>query len=87
MDYKILWHEKAIDDLSSLDKKVARRIVDKVENHLIKSPEEFGKPLKGTFSGFFRYRIGDYRVVYYLDKEENTLKILNIGHRKEIYKE
>ena len=62
------------------------RILYKVSTHLIKSPAKLGKQLKGEYSGFFKYRIGDWRVVYYLDEENSTVTITKIGHRREVYK-
>lgn len=69
-------------DLRKLDKKEAKRILDKIEKDLGKNPDE-GRPLKGDFQGLFRYRIGDYRVIY--AKTVDGILVLRIGHRKDIY--
>ena len=65
---------------------MSERILYKVSTHLIKSPAKLGKQLKGEYSGFFKYRIGDWRVVYHLDEENSTVTITKIGHRREVYK-
>jgi mRNA interferase RelE/StbE len=43
------------------------------------------KPLKGILSGYYRYRVGDYRVVYEIDDHENIVTIILIAHRSKIY--
>ncbi len=84
--FEIRWHEKAVKDLKRLDKKTSRRIIDKVKNHLIKKPIKLSKSLKGRFQGLFRYRVGDYRVIFVLDYEKEELLILAVNHRKNIYR-
>jgi len=84
--FEIRWHEKAVKDLKKLDKETSRRIIDKVKNHLSKKPIKLSKPLKGRFQGLFRYRIGDYRVIFVPDYEKRQLLVLAVSHRKNIYK-
>ena len=86
MAYNIFLLGEALKELSSFDKKTAERILYKVSTHLVKSPAKLGKQLKGEYAGFFKYRIGDWRVVYHLDEEKKTITITKIGHRKEVYK-
>jgi mRNA interferase RelE/StbE len=82
--YKLEWNEKAIEDMKSLDKPVALRIFDKAV-HLAKNPVALGKPLKGLMSGMMSYRVGYYRIVYVMDAQEMTVKVLTVGHRKNVY--
>ena len=44
-----------------------------------------GKPLHGEFKGLYRYRYGSYRILYAIDRKENTILILRVGKRKDIY--
>jgi len=44
------------------------------------------KPLKGRFAGHYRYRVGDYRVVYRIDDEDRVVVIVIISHRREVYR-
>ena len=85
MDYKLIWHEKALKDLKKKDKEKARQIISRVKTCLRASPETLGKQLKGEFKGLYRYRFGDYRIVYTINKTEKTLSILVIDHRKKVY--
>jgi mRNA interferase RelE/StbE len=73
-------------DLRRLDKPVARRIVSRLlwlaENMDAITP----MPLKGEWAGFFKLRVGDYRVLYEIVEEESLVFVLRIGHRREIYR-
>jgi mRNA interferase RelE/StbE len=42
--------------------------------------------LAGTLSGFYKFRVGDYRIIYKVYKNENLMVIHGIGHRREVYK-
>jgi mRNA interferase RelE/StbE len=83
--YNVKWQEKAIEDLRNLDKQTAKGIIERVKTYLSQDPISLGKPLKGMFKGLFRYRYGDYRIIYALDRKEKSILILRIGHRKNIY--
>jgi mRNA interferase RelE/StbE len=43
------------------------------------------KPLKGNFAGYYRYRIGEYRVIYQIDDETNEVIVTTIAHRRDVY--
>ena len=86
MSYKVVWHEKALDDLKGIDKQQAKAIVEKARTYLTKDPLSLGKPLKGMFKGLYRYRFGDYRIIYAIDRKEKLIIVLRVGDRKDIYK-
>jgi mRNA interferase RelE/StbE len=79
----IEWTEDAIRDIEKLDSPVGQRILRKFSwlsnNFEAITPE----PLSGEFKGMFKFRIGDWRVLYTI--EEQTLVIQLIGHRRQIY--
>ena len=85
-EYKVRWHEKTLKDLKDMDRAAAQAIISKIKSYIVKSPLELGKPLSRNFKGMYRYRSGDYRVVYTIDLENREITILRVGHRKEIYK-
>ena len=85
MAYKVIWNEGVIDELKELDKKVASRIVNKVENHLVKSPSDLGMALRGQFSGLYRYRVGKWRVIYSIEPRTETILVLSVEHRNKVY--
>ena len=70
-------------DLRKLDKLTAKRLLDKLEHALADHPEA-GEALRGEFRGLYKYRIGDYRVVY--AKTLDGVLVLRIGHRKDVYR-
>ena len=74
--------------LDKLDKQVARRISKYLYErvHNIDDPRQLGEPLQGNLSEFWRYRVGDYRVICLLEDERLVVLVLRIGHRREIYK-
>jgi len=82
MIYKIEWTKKASDNLDSLDNFTSKRIVKKIDELLINPFSKDVKKLK-EMKGY-RLRVGDYRVIF--DIESNSIFILKIGHRKNIYK-
>jgi len=84
--YKAIWHEETLKDLKKLNRTTAKKIVAKVKNYLIQDPVKLGTPLKGNLKGFYRYRIGEYRVIYVIDQAEKKIIILNVNHRRKIYK-
>lgn len=86
MKYKVLWHEDALRDLKHISKNDALNIVNKVENYLSHEPFQLGKPLRGHLKGFYRYRIGKYRVIYSIKNLEITILIFQVGKRDIIYK-
>lgn len=87
MAWDIDYSGKALKALKKIDHTNAKRILDYMDNKvaLLDNPRSLGKPLKGELGEFWRYRIGDYRVI--CEIQDNRLVILAalIGHRKEIY--
>jgi mRNA interferase RelE/StbE len=83
--YEIVLTETATKDLKKLDNNIKFRI----KNKLIKfknNPLYYSKKLSDFKIGSYRFRIGDYRVIFDIDNASNTIVILRIGHRKNIYK-
>ena len=89
MDYKVVYSKNSQKNLSKLQPKLAQRILKKVEEYSrLKDPMKMAKKLKGFSHETFRFRVGDYRVIFRLDPKSNklvVLVVLKIAHRKEIY--
>lgn len=83
LNYRVVYKEAIKKDLKKLDKTSATRLLDKLESVLSKNPDA-GESLKDRFKGLFKYRIGDYRIIY--AKGEDFVLILRIRHRKEVYR-
>ena len=86
--YKVIYSKNSVKDLRKLDRVVALRIVRKIL-FFSKQKDVFisAKPLIGLGENKFRFRIGDYRAIFTVDRSGkiHILMILNIKHRKEIY--
>jgi len=82
MKFNLEWKENAIQNLSKLERFVARRIYSKVGE--LRNGFESRDVRRLKDSGFFRLRVGDYRVIFEIEKE--SIIILKVGHRKNIYK-
>jgi len=88
MTWRVEIQEQDLDDLRRLDPQARRRILKDFRERLESSenPRQLGKPLVGDRSGFWRYRIGDYRAICHLEDQVLTVLVVEIGHRKNIYK-
>ena len=83
--YKVAYLNSVEEDLKKLDKATARKILNRIETYLACDPKELGKPLKGEFQGYWRYRWGDYRVIYKISEREILIIVLRISNRKDVY--
>jgi mRNA interferase RelE/StbE len=84
MAYNLRYHPKVRKiDIPKLDQKIKATIKGAIEKRLCTHPDRYGKPLQRTLKGYWKLRIGDYRVVYRIRQEE--IQILAIAHRKEVY--
>jgi len=84
--YPLIYHPKvAEEDLPPIPLNVQRRMARAIETRLGSAPERYGEPLKGTLKGYWKLRVGDYRVVYKIVGTE--VWIFGILHRKQIYED
>ncbi len=83
MAFKIHYKASVEYDLRKLSQTEITKILNKTEKDLSQDPD-IGKPLKGTFKGLFRHRLGNYRVIY--TKTIDGVLVLRIAHRKDAYK-
>ena len=72
--------------MKKADKNVQQKIIRGI-NKLrdTEDPRKIGKALQGEYVGFWRYRFGDYRIIYEIQDGNITILVIKIGHRKEIY--
>ncbi len=84
MEYLPKYHPSAkTEGIPKLDKRMAARIREAIETRLLTAPQEYGEPLRRTLKGYWKLRIGDYRVVFRV--QDTNILILGIIHRKEVY--
>ena len=88
MAWTINFTKTALKQLGKLDKPTARLIVRFMEEKIGGSDDarRYGHALVGDQKGRWRYRIGDYRVLCELRDSELLVIVVEIGHRKEIYR-
>ena len=80
LQYHVLVYKEDVPKLSDSNKKQIKRAI---EEKLTTHPELYGKPLRQSLKGYRKLRIGDYRVIFRIEKQ--TVKILMIGHRSRVY--
>jgi len=84
--YQVKFTRRAENDLSSLDKSVAQRILKRLK-WLAENFEQIRPtPLTGEWKGVFKLRVGDYRVLYTYDREDRKIVVHFVRHRSEVYK-
>jgi mRNA interferase RelE/StbE len=86
-EYALEFRPDAEQDLKNLDRSVAQRLLNRLrwltENFDSIAPEQLsGK----DFRGIFKFRVGDYRILYTVHRTRRALSIHRIGHRSEIYR-
>jgi mRNA interferase RelE/StbE len=84
MNFNLIYHADVKKvDLPKIDMKNRSMIKRAIEERLTTRPEVFGKPLQRTLKGYWRFRVGEYRVVFKI--AGNDILVLGIVHRKDVY--
>ena len=89
MAWRIEFDDKAKKDLAALDRTAAKRITTFLRERVSKldDPRSIGQALKGSNLGaFWRYRVGDYRIVASIEDDALRILVVRIGNRKEVYR-
>lgn len=85
----VLIYSKLADKrLSKFDKNISFKIIKEIEKNVSrKDPLINAESLKGAWSDYYRYRVGDYRVIFYIDSKGKMtiITIITVGHRKNVY--
>jgi len=82
--YKLIYHpDVKKTDLPKIDIRNKTIIRRAIEERLAVQPEAYGKPLQKTLKGYWKLRVGDFRVVFKITG--NEILILAVMHRKDIY--
>ncbi len=83
--FRLLYHpDVKTVDIPELDSRVKKRIRNAIESRLATAPHQYGEPLRKTLKGYWKLRVGHYRVVYRIKGVE--VWILGIIHRKDVYR-
>jgi len=84
-DYRVT--DRAIKELRKLGPQASRLIIDFLDERIAgcEDPRQLGKALKGELGEFWRYRVGDYRILCRIDDGEVIVLVVKVGHRREVY--
>ncbi len=87
MAWNIEYDPGALQDLKKLDREIQREIVDYMDNRVAaaRTPRDFGKPLRGSKFGLWRYRVRDYRIICELQEKRLVVLVVAVGHRRTVY--
>ena len=89
MAWRIEFEDTALKELAKLDKQVARRILAFLRERVavLDDPRTVGEALKGSKLGeFWKYRVGDYRVITNIEDGVMRILVLKVGNRREVYR-
>jgi mRNA interferase RelE/StbE len=87
--WTIDFDSRAVKQLEKLDRSAARRIRDYLQQRVapLDDPRQLGAALKGSeFGTFWRYRIGDYRVICDIQDDRLVVLVVSVGNRRDIYR-
>ena len=86
--WRVEFEDAALKELAKLDKPVARRILAFLRERVavLDDPRSVGEALKDSSLGdFWKYRVGDYRVIAHIEDGALRILVLKVGNRREVY--
>lgn len=89
MAYEIEFDPDALKDLKKLDRPIQQRLVGflKLRVATLENPREIGEPLSGaTLGNYWKYRVGDWRIICDIQDSRIIVRVLRIGNRREVYR-
>ena len=87
--WRVEFEDAALKELAKLDKPVARRILAFLRERVavLDDPRSVGEAVKGSSLGdFWKYRVGDYRVIAHIEDGALRILVLKVGNRREVYR-
>ena len=88
MAWAIEFAPEAAREVRKLDRSVAARILKTLEERIaiLDEPRSLGAALAGEHAGYWRWRIGDYRMIARIEDERITILVVRVAHRREVYR-
>jgi mRNA interferase RelE/StbE len=86
VSYAVIFSPGAIRDMDRIPPRIVPAIVEFVYGDLAESPRRVGKALSRELEGRFSARRGPYRVIYTINEEEQTVGVLRVDHRADVYR-
>ena len=84
--YRVRILDAAARELARLDRPIGRRVVERIKWLAMNLDDLSPDALTGDLAGFYKLRVGGYRVLYEILKDEQIIVIHKIGHRREVYR-
>ena len=87
MSYKLQFEKSALKKLIKMDSSQRIMLMAWMSQNLenCENPRKIGKALTGKMNQFWRYRVGDYRIVVNIHDDVLIIVVISLGHRSEIY--
>ncbi|EXJ09142.1 type II toxin-antitoxin system RelE family toxin [Nitrincola nitratireducens] len=88
MTWTVEFDDSAAKELRKLDRQAQQEILKYFRERIATNndPRCFGKPLSQNLTGLWRYRVRDYRMICTIEDHRLVVLVLQVGHRKKIYK-
>ena len=84
---RVIYSEKSLKSLKKLDKPIQKMIIHYMEKvGQLEEPRARGKALSANLRGFWRYRVSNYRIICEIDDDKLIICVVEVDHRKNIYK-
>ncbi|TBR24448.1 type II toxin-antitoxin system RelE/ParE family toxin [bacterium] len=84
MTYTLVYQREVVDeDIPAVPPGLRPRLAKAIEARLTTHPEQYGRPLRGTLAGYWKLRVGDFRVVFRVVGKEVVIHA--IRNRKDVY--
>ena len=87
--YNVLIDELVFkDDFKKIDIQHQRKIIQAIRERLVTEPEKSGKPLRGRLKGYWKLRVGEFRVIYEIQSSRIIVYVIKVGFRRnaEVYR-
>ena len=87
MNYSVKYKKSALKKLNNLDAPIRERIKNWIDTNLVgcENPRRLGKSLHGEWHDFWRYRVGEYRIVAQIQDDKIIIFVVKIDKRDAIY--
>ncbi|PRY69212.1 type II toxin-antitoxin system RelE family toxin [Halomonas ventosae] len=87
MTWKVEYLASAARSFKKIDPQQRRRIRAYLEERVVAldHPRQLGKPLRGELTQFWRYRVGDYRIICQIQDDRLVVLVVRAAHRKDVY--
>ena len=87
MGYRVELSKRAQKDLDKFDETIVRMILKWLKKNIDNSddPRIHGKALKGNLAGYWRYRVGSYRIICTIEDDRLIVQVITINNRRNVY--